>query len=45
MPQPPQKLTTKEYEKELARLQVELAHLQAWVQKTGRADRHHLRRP
>ena len=29
------KLSTKEYERQLARLQVELAQLQAWVQKTG----------
>jgi polyphosphate kinase 2 len=29
------KLSTKEYEKELGRLQGELAQLQAWVQKTG----------
>lgn len=32
---PPAKMTTKAYEKELARLQVELAQLQAWVVKTG----------
>lgn len=29
------KMSTKDYERELARLQVELAQLQAWVQKTG----------
>lgn len=29
------KLDNKTYEKELARLQVELSHLQAWVKKTG----------
>ena len=32
---PDGKLGTKEYEKELARLQVELSHLQDWVVKTG----------
>ena len=38
------KLSTKEYERQLARLQVELAQLQAWVRENRRADRHHLRR-
>jgi polyphosphate kinase 2 (PPK2 family) len=28
-------MSTKVYEAEIARLQEELAHLQAWVQKTG----------
>lgn len=32
---PPGKISTKVYEAEIARLQEELAHLQAWVQKTG----------
>jgi polyphosphate kinase 2 len=31
----PEKLSTKAYEKEIARLQEELAQLQAWVKKTG----------
>jgi polyphosphate kinase 2 len=34
-PFPLAKMKTKDYEKEIARLQVELAHLQAWVLKTG----------
>ena len=32
---PQEKMSTKVYEAEIARLQEELAHLQAWVQKTG----------
>ena len=35
----------KAYEKELARLQVEIAHLQAWVKKTGARIVDHLRGP
>ena len=33
--QPPQKLSTKDYEKKLYRLHVELVKLQAWVQQSG----------
>jgi len=34
-PKPPAKLSTKQYEKELRRLQAELCHLQEWVRHKG----------